>query len=460
MPIGTYVMATNENQRNEVINQLIAGLQQTRLNQGLSLNQVAKLSGLDQTMVGRVEKRSRQPTIDTLLKLSDAVGADFPALLSAAIAHARPAESPIQRISSPHLPPTTPTQTTRPGPVTMTELATKLGLSRLTVSAVLNNRHEALRISDKTVHRVRETASQLGYVRNQLAIATKTGRTSSIGIIVSHFSAEWVGRILRGFLREARARNHMVVIEEVSGQESEQRALTKFMEQRLGGIFCCNLNPDGTFPEILAETSLRYSCPIVSSISHHGLPGLHVDSDDRTGMTQATEHLWALGHRNIACLGIDSDPQRTDYIVQAVQNLGGTIPEHWRLVRTIDNNQLESDASQLLSASGRLPTAIICATDELAAIAMRAANQAGLKIPADLSIVGFSNERSGPLLQSKLTTVAQPFEEMGKRAAERLLGEMQGDTSDPTVHAVRHELLPVTLIVRDSTGKAPHPARK
>jgi LacI family transcriptional regulator, repressor for deo operon, udp, cdd, tsx, nupC, and nupG len=442
MPIGTYVMATNENQRNEVINQLIAGLQQTRLNQGLSLNQVAKLSGLDQTMVGRVEKRSRQPTIDTLLKLSDAVGADFPALLSAAIAHARPAESPIQRISSPHLPPTTPTQTTRPGPVTMTELATKLGLSRLTVSAVLNNRHEALRISDKTVHRVRETASQLGYVRNQLAIATKTGRTSSIGIIVSHFSAEWVGRILRGFLREARARNHMVVIEEVSGQESEQRALTKFMEQRLGGIFCCNLNPDGTFPEILAETSLRYSCPIVSSISHHGLPGLHVDSDDRTGMTQATEHLWALGHRNIACLGIDSDPQRTDYIVQAVQNLGGTIPEHWRLVRTIDNNQLESDASQLLSASGRLPTAIICATDELAAIAMRAANQAGLKIPADLSIVGFSNE------------------EMGKRAAERLLGEMQGDTSDPTVHAVRHELLPVTLIVRDSTGKAPHPARK
>jgi DNA-binding LacI/PurR family transcriptional regulator/DNA-binding phage protein len=453
-------MATNDTERDEIINQLISGLQQARLDQRLSLNQVAKLSGLDQTMVGRVEKRTRQPTIDTLLKLSDALGADFPSLLSAAIAHARPSEPSIQKISSPHLPPTLPAQTTRPGPVTMTELAAKLGLSRLTVSAVLNNRHEALRISDKTVQRVRETAAQLGYVRNQLAIATKTGRTSSIGIIVSHFSAEWVSRTLRGFLREARARHHMVIIEEVSGQESEQRALTKFMEQRLGGIFCCNLNPDGTFPEILAETSLRYSCPVVSSISHHRLPGLHVDSDDRSGMTQAAEHLWALGHREIACLGIESDPQRTEYIVEAVQNLGGEIPEHWRIVRSIDNAQLESLTKQILSTGDRLPTAILCATDELAAIAMRAAHQCGLKVPTDLSIVGFSNDRSGLLLQAKLTTIAQPFEDMGKRAAERLLGEMQGDPANPPVHEVRYELLPVTLVVRESTGKAPRPARK
>lgn len=456
MPIGIYVMEIDENLREQTIDRLIDSLRRARLAQGLSLNQAAKRADLDQTMVGRVEKRTRQPTIDTLLKLSDALGADFPTLLREAIT---PTEPPTQRIAS-STGQAAPAPSPRRTAVKMTDLARHLGLSRLTVSAVLNNRHDDLRISAKTVQRVRDAAAQLGYVRNQLAIATKTGRTSSIGIIVSDFSAAWVSRTLRGFLNYAKTHHHTVVIEEVSGQASEERALTKFMEQRVGGIFCCNFNPDGDLPEILAETSVRYGCPVASCISSHSLPGLHIDSDDRDGMAQAAGHVWSLGHRRIACLGIDSDPLRTRHIVEAARQLGGDIPEAWQVIRRTDNQQLEADTFTLLTKGGTIPTALLCATDELAAIATRAAYRAGLTIPDDLSIVGFSNDKLGLLLPTRLTTVAQPFEELGKRAAERLHGEML-TVGEPTesINAIRRELLPVKLVVRESTAK-PRAARR
>lgn len=457
MPIGIYVMITTEINRTEIINQLITKLQNARLEQGLSLNQVAKRAGLDQTMVGRLEKRTRQPTIDTLLRLSDALGTDFPALLSSAISSSQRPGASLQRISSHAHQSPAPPPAPRPSPIKMTDLAANLGLSRLTVSAVLNNRHEDLRISAKTVQRVREAATRLGYVRNRLAIATKTGRTSSVGIMVSDFSSHWVSRILRGFLREARARHLLVNIEEVSGHESELTALTKFMEQRIGGIFCCNLHPAGNFPEVIAETSLRYSCPVVNSISQQSLPGLHVDSDDRDGMQQVAAHLWKLGHRKIACIGLASEPQRTAFMVQGIKNLGGDVPAEWILERQSANPEFEPKVLSLLAASNHHPTAVICATDELAAVTMRAANQAGLNVPDDLSITGFSGDRIGPLLQSRLTTVTQPFEDMGRRAAERLVASMQ--RIENSAETALKELLPVSLIVRESTARAMSPAR-
>lgn len=461
-------MKKAERERSEIIGHLIAGLKQRRLQLGLSQNQTAARAGLDQSMVGRLEKLERIPSIDTLLRFSDAVEGDFPEMLREAVTLVRPeasstpvihsanwknADAPGNMISADKQTDQSgalsPSPLARREPVKMADIAAHLGVSRLTVSAVLNNRHGEVRISEETAARVRSAAAQLGYVRNHLAIATKTGKSFSVGVIVSNFSSEWVSRVLSGFLGSAKKKSYLVNIEDVSGATAEQEALTRLMEQRVGGIFCCNLNPDGNFPEILAETSQRYGCPVVSTISHPRLSGGRVDSDDEAGSSMAAQHLWELGHRRIMSIGLILSKRRTDAFIEEIIRCGGTIPPAWQLTRKHNDMNTETAVADLLSISPKKrPTAIFCASDELASVVMRAAHRCGLSIPDDLSVVGFSDERLAHLLDPRLTTIAQPFEEMGQRGAELLFDQMDGNTTGS------NNLLPVRLVVRESTGRA------
>ncbi|MDR1279706.1 MAG: LacI family transcriptional regulator [Opitutaceae bacterium] len=389
----------------------------------------------------------------------------------------------------------------------MADIAAHLGVSRLTVSAVLNDRHGSVRISEETAAKVRAAAAQLGYVRNHLAIATKTGRSFSVGVIMSRFASEWVARVLGGFLGVAKQRGYLVNIEDVSGAVAEEAALTRFMEQRAGGIFCCNLNPSGDFPELLAETSRRYGCPVVSTISHPRLPGVRVDSDDEAGGSMAAHHLWELGHRRIASVGLTLSRRRSDAFASALAGLGGTVPPEWSLTRAREDAETGAMLLALLSgaltearattaagdvaggggggggeerggrggrggggpAKRRRPTAVFCASDELASFVLRVARQCGLSVPRDLSVVGFADERAAHLLDPRLTTIAQPFEDMGRRGAELLFQQMDGGGTERVAGNGRGvvgggtgvvggteakcDVLPVRLVVRESTAK-------
>ncbi|EIQ01587.1 transcriptional regulator [Opitutaceae bacterium TAV1] len=476
-------MGKADRERNEIIGHLIAGLKRRRLERGLSQNQTAARAGIDQSMVGRLEKRERIPTIDTLLRLGDAVEADFPALLREAVSLVRPGEDATRIIRSAEWSPARAKNAGGGGNdagsplmgrdlVRMVDIAEHLGVSRLTVSAVLNNRHGSVRISEETAAKVRAAAAQLGYVRNHLAIATKTGRSFSVGVIVSRFASEWVARVLGGFIGVAKQRGYLVNIEDVSGTVAEQAALTRFMEQRVRGIFCCNLNPDGNFPEVLAETSQRYGCPVVSTISHPKIAGLRVDSDDEAGGAMAAQHLWELGHRRIASVGLLLSERRSEAFANALTGLGGTVPPEWLLTRAKEDAETEATLLALLtgtlskpkkrggrggsSAKTKRPTAVFCASDELASIVMRVARRCGLSVPGDLSVVGFADERLGHLLDPRLTTIAQPFEDMGRRGAELLFQQMDGGKTESVAGSeaeAKCAMLPVRLVVRESTAK-------
>ncbi|RRJ95918.1 helix-turn-helix domain-containing protein [Opitutaceae bacterium TAV4] len=476
-------MKKAECERNEIVGHLIAGLKRRRAEAGLSQNRTAARAGIDQSMVGRLEKRERIPTIDTLLRFSDAVGADFPELVREAVALVRPGKDAVRAIASGEWRPALAGNGARGRghdagaplrnrePVRMADIAAHLGVSRLTVSAVLNNRHGSVRISEETAAKVRAAAAQLGYVRNHLAIATKTGRSFSVGVIVSRFASEWVARVLSGFIGVAKQRGYLVNIEDVSGSVAEQAALTRFMEQRVGGIFCCNLNPDGNFPELLAETSQRYGCPVVSTISHPRLSGERVDSDDEAGGTMAAQHLWELGHRRIASVGLTLNRRRSEAFANALTGLGGTVPPEWLLTRAKEDAETETTLLALLTgtltkprrgspAKTNRPTAVFCASDELASFVMRAARRCGLLVPRDLSVVGFADERVAHLLDPRLTTIAQPFEDMGQRGAELLFQQMDGRVTESVAGngagsgaEAKCEMLPVRLVVRESTAK-------
>jgi len=342
----------------------------------------------------------------------------------------------------------------------MSDIAAHLGVSRLTVSAVLNNRTGEVGISEETARRVREAALELGYHRNHLAIAMKTGVNPVIGCFVSDLSAEWTGRTLSGLLRAMHQSGYLTKIEEVYGEKQETAALARFMEQRVAGIFCCNLNSEESFARTLEEVTRRYATPIVCSTSRQDFAAHQVNSDDIQGVGLAVEHLWGLGHRRIAFLGGSStDEPRTTGFLRSMEERGGEVaPEHF-VITGRDFRRVEAVVTEWTSRKRGRPTAILCASDSLAAVAIRTARHGGISIPGELSIVGFANGALCEVMDPPLTSVAQPFEVIGHRCGS-LLMELIERRRKKAAPSHRTDRVPTTLVVRGSTGPVPRRPRK
>jgi len=340
----------------------------------------------------------------------------------------------------------------------MSDIAAHLGVSRLTVSAVLNGRQTEVGVGEETARRVHEAAVRLGYHRNHLALAMKTGRNPVIGCLLGDLRSEWTSRTLSGMLRYLHGAGYLSKMEEVSGPEAEEAALTRFVEQRIAGIFCVNFNPQEAFARKLETTAFRYGMPIVCSFSRKDIAGGWVDSDDPLGMRLAVEHLWQLGHRRIAFLGgTEQDQVRTSGFHEAMKDFGGRVPAGFIVHTDWKLPVAEETATALLrrSRSAR-PTAFVCANDKIAAVVLRACRRIGAGVPQDVSVIGFSDSEVCALTDPELTSIAQPFEEIGRRCGEALIEAIQALRRRPSSHPrPRRELIPTRLVARHSTAPAP-----
>jgi len=336
--------------------------------------------------------------------------------------------------------------------VKMSDIAAHLGVSRLTVSAVLNNRTGEVGISEETARRVREAALELGYHRNHLAIAMKTGVNPVIGCFISDLTAEWTGRTLSGLLRAMHQSGYLTKIEEVYGEKAERAALARFMEQRIAGIFCCNLNSGESFARTLEEMTRRYETPIVCSTSRADLAAHKVNSDDILGIGLAVDHLWQLGHRRIAFLGGEfiGEPRRVGFL-HAMRERGGEVPPENLAITGREFRRVEVVMTEWMTRKRRRPTAVVCVSDSLAAVAMRTARSHGISIPGKLSVIGFSNSALCEVTDPPLTSVAQPFEAIGHRCGT-LLMELIERRKKKATPAFRDEQLATSLALRASCG--------
>jgi len=337
--------------------------------------------------------------------------------------------------------------------VTMSDIAAHLGVSRLTVSAVLNGRQQQVGVGAETSRRVLEAAAELGYHRNHLAVAMKTGINPVIGCMVSTLKSEWVSRTLSGLLQRLHEGEYLVKIEEVAGPAAENSALTRLIEQRIAGIFCCNFNPGNAFARKLESTATIYGVPIVCSLSRKDIRGSLIDSDDHLGVQLAVDHLWALGHRKMAFLGGDDhEKERWTGFIKAMQRHQKTVKPDRIVFTQWDLGQAETETLRLIGRTNNRPTGIICANDSIAAVAVRVARRQGLSVPDDLSVIGFSNSTICQLMDPELTSVVQPFEEIGRRCGSVLLEQLQGGGKKARRFSENKELLPTSLEVRQSTG--------
>lgn len=338
--------------------------------------------------------------------------------------------------------------------ITISDVASKAGVSRTTVSYVLNGRESGVRISEETRRRVSEAASELGYRRNALAHAVTTGRNPVLGFLACAPEGELAARLLAGALDEAEEASYFIKVLRLRHNTINAEVIERCAELRLAGVIVLYLDPEQL--KYLHAEMARYQIPVaVLDDSFPQDKGIRVISDDVEGCRMAVQHLVSLGHRKIALISGPSTSGcaqlREEGYRAAMYEASLPVPSDYLQRGEWNEEATEHAAQQLVHAERGHPTAIICAGDEWAMVTMRTLRRQGLRVPQDVSVVGFGDFRTSRFWDPPLTTVAQPFQEMGRLAVRRLLQriELPGFNNAP-----REDALPTRLIVRQSTAPA------
>ncbi len=339
------------------------------------------------------------------------------------------------------------------------DVASEAGCSHSAVAAVLAGKAKKIRISDATAARIQAVARRMGYRPIALARASLSGRSGVVAAIVSSVSREFVGRVMDGVLEALYERGQytikMLRSEIGAGLDS---LLDECVEHRVEGVFCCDLTRSVDAGAVIQNDPARRRLRIVHTNCGPDFPGLRIDPDDQTGAIMAVDFLIALGHRQIGFIGGPTaeiytvDNRRFGYR-SAMLKAGLKIPEGFIQPAAWQAEAVAVAARKILTLNPR-PTALLAVNDEAAATTIRVAAELGIKVPGDLSIVGFSDELLASFTLPTLTTIAQPHTDIGRRAIAALI-EAAETTSHRTPTGVI--LLPVKLIVRESTAAPPTP---
>jgi DNA-binding LacI/PurR family transcriptional regulator len=332
---------------------------------------------------------------------------------------------------------------------TIHDVAREAGVSAQTVSRAINNQP---RISAETREHVLKAAKRLNYRPNKTARALVTQRSHTIEVITTHPAHSLFLSSLASMSKFIRAAGYQVTLS-VTDPEHFRKRLRSATAQLTDGVILIVPNHDLRMPadELL---ELCAGVPFVQTAADLGVNSSSVVYDQGYGAGLAVQHLIDLGHRRIA--EISGDPRMFD-----------TQLRHDAWLNTLQKNNIEPgpttggkftveggyDAAKELLKKQFPFTAIFAGNDRMAIGAMYAVNEYGLRVPEDISIVGYDDIEYSPYTHPPLTTVAQDFKQLGKMAAEYLLTLIE----NPETPIHQRILLP-KLIIRQST-QAPSSSR-
>jgi DNA-binding LacI/PurR family transcriptional regulator len=326
---------------------------------------------------------------------------------------------------------------------TIRDVAERAGVSHQTVSRVING-HDL--VSAETRRRVEEAIRELNYVPSPIARGLNSNRTHNIGLVSTNISDHFFAEVAAGAEIEARRHGYCLVIASVEGHaEADERAYLRLMlERRVEGLIVARPR----LPISTDQVGPPLEVPLVAIASSQS-PGLTVvDVDNRRGGLDAVSFLLARGHTRIATITgptvWPSARARLEGYRDALRQAGITLDPS--LVERASGWGLEDGQAamaRLLARQARF-TALFAYSDLIAIGAIRELRAARLRVPEDVSVVGYDDIPVAAFLEPPLTTVSQPMREVGERAASLLLGAISG-AGNGGLH-----LLPVRLVVRAS----------
>lgn len=328
----------------------------------------------------------------------------------------------------------------------MEDVARVAGVSVATVSKVVNRRYG---VAPSTMVKVTEVIEELGYEASLGARSLRSHRTNVIGVLVAEFEP-FSTELLKG-VSSAIDETGYELLAYSGGHHGGAVGWERRSLSRLGGTLI-----DGAILVTPTVVSAPAEIPVVAVDPHTGPPGIPtVDADNVAGAMAATRHLLALGHRRIAHLGgradLESARLRENGFRAAMAAAG--VPVDAELVRVGGYRPETATAPvrELLTRPDR-PTAVFAANDISAIRTIEVAHELGLRVPEDLSVVGFDNVPESVLCHPSLTTIAQPLHDIGVTALRMLVELLAGREPAPA-----HVRLPTRMVERASTGPVPSP---
>lgn len=330
----------------------------------------------------------------------------------------------------------------------MADVARLAGVSHQTVSRVLND-HPNVR--PETRERVLTAIEGLGYRRNSTARALVTKRTNTLGVVAFDTTLHGPASTLYGIERAARGAGYFVSI--VSLRELTRddlaEALDHLARQQVDGLVV--IVPQSAVAVALAEMPQPVPVVTVEGDADVGLPVVNVDQ--RKGGMLATRHLLRLGHRTVWHVAGPHDWLESEGRIEgwreALHAAGAEVPE---LLTGDWSPRSGYRCGQLLAGMPDL-TAVFVANDQMALGVLRALDEARIRVPDDVSVVGFDDIPESEFFAPPLTTVAQDFSEVGRKAIELLLDALADDVpAPPSGQAPPHIVVQPHLLVRRSSG--------
>jgi DNA-binding LacI/PurR family transcriptional regulator len=336
------------------------------------------------------------------------------------------------------------------GAVTLRAVAQRVGLTPGTVSSVLNDAPAAKAIPQTTKNRIIAAANELNYRPNFFARSLRKKRTYTIGVIAEEIGDAYGSMVISGIEAHLREKNYffLTVVHRHDPVLLEQYS-SILLSRGVEGI-------------ITVDTSLKHSpaLPTVAVAGHQKVKGVtNIVLDHKRAAEFALQHLTDLGHRDIAFIRgqpISSDSaDRWEAIREVAGEMKLAVRPELTAQLTGDDPTPESGyrVTKELISRKHCFTALFAYNDISAIGAIRAIREAGLRVPQDISVIGFDDIREAGYQTPSLTTVRQPLRKMGEIAAKTLMERIEGRKDYPGAIAVEPE-----LVVRESTSVAlPHP---
>jgi LacI family transcriptional regulator len=325
------------------------------------------------------------------------------------------------------------------------EVAERVGLSSAAVSRVLSGAPAAKSIPKATQERIRAAAAELNYRPNLLARSLRRGRSHTVGVLVPELSEGYTTLVLAGLEQGLLQAGYFYnIISHHHREDLIEQAQTMMIERAVDGFVAI----DTALHQHMQLPTVSISCPdkdewVTSIVLNH-----------RRAAELAIDYLCGLGHKQVAFIKGQSFSSDTEPRWQAIQHAAARAKLKLDPALIV---QLESDspshepgyfAAQRLLASKCPFTAVFAFNDVSAIGATRALHEAGLRVPKDVSVVGFDDVQSAAFQNPALTTVRQPLRTMGLLAAEAIIRQIMSPSERPSSRQV---MVDPELIVREST---------
>lgn len=325
---------------------------------------------------------------------------------------------------------------------TIKDIAREANVSTATVSRVINNLGG---YGVETEKKVLKAAEKLGYSKNENAISLVTNRSRTIGIVIPNVNTGFYGDIVNGIEDRAYEAGYSVILTHAGIEGVRLTNSLKVMgNRRVDGIIIVSINLDASQISLIKKMSLPTI--LLSTQSDESLPYIKVN--DYAAIYAATEYLLLKNHKHIGLAGLNrEDPvagsPRIKGYSDCLERYGIAIDQDL-IVNGDFSFDAGKEAMKFYLKQKYLPSAIICASDETALGIISVASESGINIPNDLSVIGYDDTNISWMTTPSLTTIKQPFYEMGSKGCAALINSIL--EGKPIVS----QILPFSLIERNT----------